>query len=130
VGIDHWEWELTAAVLSVCALAAIVGVLVAFDQRPVPDLPSGLTVTDICPEHIHSAFLSNFGFLCQINAIISFLSTLAKSSLTLTLAAALRQERWLWFIDRPRPLGNIDDFEEASRGPYGSLILLFKLRGR
>lgn len=65
-----------------------------------------------------------------MNAIISFLSTLAKGSLSLILAAVLRQEKWLWFIDRPRPLSTIDSFEEASRGPYGSLVLLFKLHGR
>ncbi|KAK5061217.1 hypothetical protein LTR84_007759 [Exophiala bonariae] len=107
LGVDHWEWELSAAVLCVGALAAIVAVLINYDQKPVPELPVGLTM----------------------NAIIAFLSTIAKGALTLILAAILRQEKWLWFIDRPRPLSTIDSFEEASRGPYGSLMLLFKLHG-
>lgn len=47
IGVDHWEWELSAAILCVSALAAIVAVLVSYDQRPVPDLPAGLTVTTL-----------------------------------------------------------------------------------
>ena len=44
-------------------------------------------------------------------------------------AAALRQEKWLWFIDKPRPLTTVDAFEEASRGPYGSAMLILTRRG-
>lgn len=46
------------------------------------------------------------------------------------LAASIRQEKWLWFIDKPRPLDVVDAFEEASRGPYGSLELILTWKGR
>ncbi|KIX01068.1 uncharacterized protein Z518_10134 [Rhinocladiella mackenziei CBS 650.93] len=105
--LDNWAWEIGAAVLCLGILVAIAGILFAYDHHEVPDLPDGLT----------------------INAIISFLATLAHATLMVILAAALRQEKWLWFIDQPRPLNTVDTFEEASRGPYGSLLLLASFRG-
>jgi hypothetical protein len=107
LAVDHWGWEISAAVLCIGVLAAIVGVLIGYDQQPVPDLPDGLT----------------------INAIIAFLSTLAKSALVLVITAVIRQEEWLWYIDAPRRLSHVDDFDEASRGPYGSFLLLIRARG-
>ena len=46
MSLDTWIWEILAACLCICILAAIAGVLFAYDDRPVPDLPDGLTV---CP---------------------------------------------------------------------------------
>ncbi|ETI26630.1 hypothetical protein G647_10391 [Cladophialophora carrionii CBS 160.54] len=98
---------MSAALLCVCILAAIAGILFAYDNRRVPDLPDGL----------------------NINAIISLLASFAKAALLVVVAAALRQEKWLWFIDKPRPLATVDAFEEASRGPYGSAMLILSRRG-
>lgn len=43
--LDNWAWELSAASLCICILAAIAAILFAYDNRPVPDLPEGLTVS-------------------------------------------------------------------------------------
>ncbi|EXJ95578.1 hypothetical protein A1O1_00700 [Capronia coronata CBS 617.96] len=107
LSLDNWAWEIGASILCLCILAAIAGVLFGYNGRTVPDLPDGLT----------------------LNAIISFLATLAKATLMVVLAAAIRQEKWLWFVDEPRPLSTVDAFEEASRGPLGSLMLLLSRRG-
>ncbi|KAK4939584.1 hypothetical protein LTR10_020190 [Elasticomyces elasticus] len=107
LNLDNWAWELGAAALCLCILSTIAGILLAYDSRPVPSLPDTLS----------------------INAIISFLASLAKASLMLVVAAAIRQEKWLWFIKMPRPLHTVDSFEEASRGPYGSLRLILAYRG-
>ena len=108
LSLDNWAWELGSAVLCSCILATIVGILFAYNDYSVPDLLDGLT----------------------LNAIISLLATLAKSALMVVLAAAIRQEMWLWFIKRPRPLNTVDAFDEASQGPYGSLLLLLSRRER
>ncbi|OAP58692.1 hypothetical protein AYL99_07782 [Fonsecaea erecta] len=107
MSLDNWVWELSAALLCICILAAIAAILFVYDNRPVPDLPDGLT----------------------INAIVSLLAGFAKAALLAVLAAAIRQEKWLWFIGKPRPLNTVDAFEEASRGPYGSLLLILSRRG-
>lgn len=108
LNLDSWAWELTAAGLCLCILSTIAGILLAYNDRPVPLLPDTLT----------------------INSIISFLASLAKANLMVVLAAAIRQEKWLWFVKKPRPLDTVDSFEEASRGPYGSLRLILAYRGR
>ncbi|KAH0845429.1 hypothetical protein FOPE_11293 [Fonsecaea pedrosoi] len=107
MSLDNWLWELSAALLCICILIAIVAILLVYDNRAVPDLPEGLT----------------------INAIISLLAGFAKAALLAVLASAIRQEKWLWFIGKPRPLNTVDAFEEASRGPYGSTLLILSRRG-
>ncbi|KIW28379.1 uncharacterized protein PV07_08047 [Cladophialophora immunda] len=107
MSLDNWLWELSAALLCICILAAIAAILFVYDNRPVPDLPDGLT----------------------INAIVSLLAGFAKAALLAVLASAIRQEKWLWFIGKPRPLNTVDAFEEASRGPYGSILLILSRRG-
>jgi hypothetical protein len=41
-------------------------------------------------------------------------------------SAFIGQLKWLYLKTRPRQLDNIQTFDEASRGPYGSLMFLFK----
>jgi hypothetical protein len=49
VSLDTWVWELSAAFLCIGILAAIVGVLIAYDNRPAPTLPDGITVSAAAP---------------------------------------------------------------------------------
>jgi hypothetical protein len=58
-----------------------------------------------------------------LNALISVLSTAAKSSLLFTIAGILGQIKWIWFTER-RELSDIQTFDDATRGPWGALILL------
>ncbi|KAJ9611662.1 hypothetical protein H2200_004846 [Cladophialophora chaetospira] len=107
MSLDNWVWELSAALLCICILAAIAGILFAYGNRRVPDLPDGL----------------------NINAIVSLLASFAKAALLVVVASASRPEKWLWFIEKPRPLTTVDAFEQASRGPYGSVMLILSRGG-
>ena len=42
---DWWLWEIASAALSLAAVASICGVLIAYDQKPAPKLPHGITVS-------------------------------------------------------------------------------------
>jgi hypothetical protein len=42
--LDTWTLEIGSALLSLASLAAIVGVLAAYDQKAAPSLPKGITV--------------------------------------------------------------------------------------
>ena len=125
MSLDNWAWELSAALLCICVLAAITGILFVYDDHRVPNLPDGLNVSAACCQ----ICLDTPDNELQINAIISLLAGFAKAALLVVVAAALRQEKWLWFINKPRPLTTVDAFEEASRGPYGSAILILSRRG-
>ena len=44
--------------------------------------------------------------------------------MVLSVAAAIGQSKWLWFQDDSRILQDIELFDDASRGPLGSLRML------
>ena len=52
---DQWTWEVGSAIVSIAAVLSIVGVLVAYDQKPAPLLPKGITVST------HSLFVLLYG---------------------------------------------------------------------
>ncbi|XXH00032.1 hypothetical protein Hte_006373 [Hypoxylon texense] len=84
--------------------AAIIGVLQAYDQSSLAQLPFQIT----------------------LNSYLAFLTTLAKAALMPPVAEALSQIKWNWFhVDRP--LEDIQVFDAASRGTFGSLFMLMKM---
>jgi len=103
-----WWFEFTSWYISALCLAAILVVLIKYDHKPVPLLPFGIT----------------------INAIISVLSGVLKSALLIPIAEAIGQLKWNWFRGISRDLTDFEVFDEASRGPWGSLVLLVRTRLR
>jgi hypothetical protein len=65
----------------------------------------------------------------SLNTIISILSTASKAWLLLTVDAAISQWKWILFSHDRRILNDFGVIDSASRGPLGSLKLLWKLRG-
>jgi hypothetical protein len=100
-----WKFELLSMVVSVGALLAIVAVLFAFDGKPT----------------------SRWKAIAQPNTVVSALSTLAKSSMLMAVGQALGQLKWQHFESRPRRLIEFEIFENASRGPWGALDLLYHM---
>jgi len=45
------------------------------------------------------------------------------------IGAAIGQLKWIWFAQKERPLADFQTFDEASRGPIGSLKLIGRLKG-
>ena len=99
--IASWMLEMSAAALCVSCSIAIAIVLAVWSDHPVPQLSKGITV----------------------NAIVSILATMSKSAMLLVVASCMSQQKWIWFRSR-RPLAHIQLFEDASRGPLGSVSLL------
>jgi len=69
--------------------------------------------------------LSIWHWAIQPNAVVSLLLVSSKASLMLSTAACLSQLKWTHFESRPRKLRDLETFDDASRGPWGSLRLLF-----
>jgi Protein of unknown function (DUF3176) len=46
----------------------------------------------------------------------------------LCISTVLSQGKWLWF-KKERSLMDLQNIENASRGPLGSILMLFKFRG-
>lgn len=102
--LDTWLPEVAFMVFSAICMAVIIAVLRVYDNHPLPSLPKGVT----------------------LNAVVSILATGAKSALLAAVASAIGQGKWTWFHSKPRPLAHAHILDEASRGPYGSLAMLFK----
>ncbi|KAK6863566.1 hypothetical protein PG995_000094 [Apiospora arundinis] len=97
-----WVVEIVACVVSSVALAAIIVTLGLMDGRPLRTWPMALT----------------------LNSFVAFMSTIAKAALITPVAEGISQLKWLWL----RSKGSVEDiqkFDEASRGSWGSLKLLF-----
>lgn len=100
-----WWWlEIAAVAISIACMMAAITVLANFNNTR----------------------LSDWSLSLQPNTIISILVTVAKSAMLFSVSTCLSQLKWRHFQARPagRPLGHLQDFDEASRGPLGSLIFL------
>ncbi|KAH9861755.1 hypothetical protein J1614_011508 [Plenodomus biglobosus] len=107
---DWWWWELASLFVSFACLGAIVGVLSVYDRQTQPDyLLSGIT----------------------LNAYVAVFAAISKAALILPVSEAIGQLKWIWFHQRDAAaLWDFQLFDAASRGPWGSLMLLFKLKSK
>ena len=115
----RWWWpEVLAALCALTALAAIIGVVRYYRGHRVP----GVSPQD------------QSGF--TLNGLIALLSTIARAALLIPVASALSQDVWLCFskgLQGPAGRGQLRDLEisdDASRGAWGSLLLLRHFRKR
>lgn len=105
VSKDGWLLELITLFLSIVLVIGIVILLRVYDGRQLPKWPYGLT----------------------LNTVVSILSNFASAALTGSVAAGISQLKWLWYADAKatgRRLGDLQLFDEASRGSLGCLKLL------
>ena len=102
-----WWLEMICSAIFCGALIAIAATVYSYEGRPLPEWPYHLT----------------------INTLIAIYVVILKAALLLVIAQGLGQLKWRWF-DRERPLSDLTSFDDASRGAWGSLSLLWTLKGR
>ncbi|KAF2489927.1 hypothetical protein BU16DRAFT_567020 [Lophium mytilinum] len=106
---DWWLWEILGACLGTITLLIICILLSIYDGRPQPSIRWGIT----------------------LNAVIALLTTIMKAALLTVVAEGLNQEKWARFANRTlwkHPLSDFQVFDYASRGGFGSLSLLWRLK--
>ncbi|KAI1487660.1 hypothetical protein F5X96DRAFT_686643 [Biscogniauxia mediterranea] len=69
-----------------------------------------------------------WNFFLSVNAVISTLAAISRTSLAFSISSCLGQAKWNWFKRRPGNLIGFDRFDDASRGPWGSFWLIVWLR--
>jgi hypothetical protein len=102
----QWMPEILSWVASLCFFIATVVTLWVFDNRPLPNLRFGITP----------------------NAIIGLLATFVEFFLIIPVSSAIGQIKWIQALES-QPMDDFRAFDEASRGPWGSLLLLVRRRG-
>ncbi|KAI0859785.1 hypothetical protein F4860DRAFT_504444 [Xylaria cubensis] len=99
-----WLWEFSLWSISSAVFGAQLAVLYAYTASPLPDLPYGIT----------------------LNALISTLSAFSTSTLIAVASSIVGQQKWVHLSRAEVALSDLALYDEASRGPLGSLILLAK----
>jgi hypothetical protein len=107
--VKRWLLEIISWSVSAACMAGIAVVLLAYRNERIPDWPLGIT----------------------LNAYISVLSKIASAGLLLPVSEALGQLKWSWFNKKnSRKMWDFEIFDSASRGPWGSLLLLVRTKGK
>ena len=100
---ESWLREILTYCFSLICMIAVIAVLIFEDGKQ----------------------LDQWAFPIGPNAMISFIITLAKSSFLLATTETISQLKWLHYDGRSNKLSDLKLFDEASRGPLGSIRLLF-----
>jgi hypothetical protein len=103
--IYNWWICILSVFASLCAIVAIVGLLVLVDGKPIPSLPLQITV----------------------NTYVSFFAKIAEGTMLVAVNESISQLKWLWFRE-PRTLQDIQLFDDASRGPFGAVRLMIRTK--
>ncbi|KAL5404698.1 hypothetical protein PMIN03_008966 [Paraphaeosphaeria minitans] len=107
--VKRWLLEIISWSLSALCMASIVIMLLRYQDKRIPRWPLGLT----------------------LNAYISVMAKIASAALLLPVSEALGQLKWSWFQgDNSKKMWDFEIFDNASRGPWGSLLLIVRTKGR
>ncbi|KAF2138636.1 uncharacterized protein K452DRAFT_256275 [Aplosporella prunicola CBS 121167] len=99
-----WIVETISCTIAASALAAIIAVSATYNDHPLPQWPRPIS----------------------INSLIAIFTAIFKAALVMPVSEGISQLKWHWF-SKPRRLADMERFDIASRGPWGSLRLLFHL---
>lgn len=100
---DTWTLEILCWLLALLSLVIILIVLGIFNGQPLQNWHSGLS----------------------LNTLINVVSQIAQTALFVPVAASISQMKWIWY-SKIRPVGEMENFDKASRGPMDSLWLITK----
>ncbi|KAK4641219.1 hypothetical protein QC761_610450 [Podospora bellae-mahoneyi] len=100
-----WMLEMLCVLLSLLAFITIVVTLFKCDRQKLPDWPLKIS----------------------LNTFLAFFTTLSKAAFMVPVSIAISQAQWSWFLDE-RPLHDFHVIDQASRGPWGSIVLLTRIR--
>ncbi|KAK8119784.1 uncharacterized protein PG998_004410 [Apiospora kogelbergensis] len=103
-----WAPEIAALLCSMVALIALVILLAKEDQKRLDDWKAPFS----------------------LNTVAAILSVLFRTPLAFVVGSCLGQGKWSWFSKRSGPVAVFAAIDEASRGPLGSLQLLWRLKAR
>ena len=101
--VKLWWWEALCCITALGALLAIVATIRTHESKELPQWRYGLTV----------------------NAIIAIYTVILKAAAGLVLAEGISHLKWI-AVARKQSLATFVAHDAASRGPWGSLSLLWK----
>ena len=107
--LRYWTLEVGSMLLILGIMGTIIGLLVRHDGQ---ELSSG----------------DYLGL--NLTTIIALLSTILRGAIVAVTAEIVSQTKWAWFVKRPHRLLDLQRFDSASRGIWGSFRLIGLLLAR
>ncbi|KAF1952533.1 hypothetical protein CC80DRAFT_479345 [Byssothecium circinans] len=101
----RWIYEIITWLISALCMISLLVILLLMKNRRLADSRSG-------------------------NAVYTVLSKTASAALLLPTSEAIGQLKWHWFNKQSREIWDFEIFDKASRGAWGSILLLFRTKGR
>jgi hypothetical protein len=106
--VRHETPKQTLKTKNINLFTVAIAVLAYYDGRTSPTLPLGIT----------------------LNTAIALFVTLARGAFMAPIVEGFGQLKWTRFVGRePRPLIDFQCLDQASRGPWGSFMVLAKCKG-
>ncbi|KAI0196911.1 hypothetical protein F4808DRAFT_439232 [Astrocystis sublimbata] len=102
-----WRWEIGASILVFASPAIILATLYPHNGHPLPQ----------------------WSFSISLNTLLSIYTLVMKASLSFIATSCIGQLQWGWF-SKERPLFDLVRYDNAGRGAWGSVQLLFAHRLR
>ncbi|KAF2011398.1 hypothetical protein BU24DRAFT_426476 [Aaosphaeria arxii CBS 175.79] len=102
--VRRWTLEILSWSISAACMCAIIVILILLENKPVPKWPLAQT--------------------------FNMLSRVASAALILPVSEALGQLKWNWFKEKSKEVWDFEIFDNASRGPLGSALLLVRTKGK
>ncbi|CAO2655605.1 Nn.00g044080.m01.CDS01 [Neocucurbitaria sp. VM-36] len=102
----RWLFEIISWMISAACMAAMIGILLHVQNQPLSKWPLALTINNV-------------------------LAKVATAALILPISEAIGQLKWTWFNGpTSKEMIDFEIFDKASRGAWGSFLLLFRTKGR
>ncbi|KAL3492056.1 hypothetical protein BJX62DRAFT_236690 [Aspergillus germanicus] len=100
---DTWSWEIGAALLSVVGFALLISFLTK----------------------IHGTSYEFWQYTTSPNTVVSIITTITKAAAMVPISTCLNQLKWNHY-EKSAPLGHMQTLDQSSRGPWGSLVVLWR----
>jgi hypothetical protein len=100
---DTWLLQGLAAIGGILLTGVLVALLVRFDNTPVLEWD-----------------------IISLNAVVALTATILKGLVALTVSDCLGQAKWIWLSRQQRPLSDFAIIDQGSRGPLGSIKILWQ----
>ncbi|EWZ83205.1 hypothetical protein FOWG_13131 [Fusarium oxysporum f. sp. lycopersici MN25] len=100
-----WGMELLSSVTTLALFAGMIAIFCSMRNKPYFEWPLSIS----------------------INTTIAILSTACTATMMHNVSAFIGQLKWLHFKRSSRRVYNVERFDEASRGPLGAILLIFRV---
>lgn len=104
----RWGQEAGTGIIAIAAFFGMMSMLLSFNGKGQPDWPYGIT----------------------LNTAASLFSAIMKGMLLTTASACISQSVWVHYATKAGRLDLLATFDSASRGPWGSMQLLWALKAK